>query len=320
MITLNKNNGIERLKNWSDVLERPAFRSDVSPKGNTVKSILGVYKFKDQIKCGLSSCHQPHNNGYLVQFESGVETNIGKDCGSSIFGTSFESMYKQFDQDLKNKEGREILSSYQCKIPEYEETLNLLLHSPYGAAWANKQISKLQSKSNIPIKIYSYLAKQAKNPNGILTESYVASENEIEDIEVIERRKIKERPYYLEREIGHISSTNVLSQENNLREVLINGTQQTLRALDSANVDTMLPNRIRALNKGAAKIIPQFENSISILKLAVDFLNPSNLEKLSYLAEDRDEIKQFDLFLKDIKKYYTSNKYEKHSESITIPA
>lgn len=302
MITLNTDVGIERIKDVTDFVGMPGFSNSIHPEGQIVKSILGTYEFKDRIPCGLANCQQPHNRGYLVQFEHGSKTNIGKDCGKRMFGTDFESMRKKFDQDLKDTESREILNSHINLIANYEDRLDKLLSGKYGAKWVNEQITALTNNSKCPKLIVAFLNRQKRNPTGALMKSYEASKNEIEDIEVIKGITIKERPYYLEKQVGVIEHVSVITDDNNLRTLLIQNVQNTIAKLGSVNPDTLLPTKVRELNKLAYMINPSLDKAEKVLEQARLFLATKNISKLQYLCQDKDELLLFNRLVDSFEK------------------
>ena len=71
MITLNSDNGLVLVERWNDITTRPGFDGNLDPTAVELESILGSYVFRDSIICGLSSCRQPHGNGYLVKANNG---------------------------------------------------------------------------------------------------------------------------------------------------------------------------------------------------------------------------------------------------------
>ncbi|MEF9443407.1 hypothetical protein OWT26_25875 [Burkholderia sp. 1A5] len=107
LITINTDKQLIRVDTWDAILERAGFTNDLDPKQHELKAIIGRYAFRDKLRCGLSSCHTPHNRGYIVVTKSGLETNIGKDCGKTHFGVDFNDMSRQFERDVTEKENRE---------------------------------------------------------------------------------------------------------------------------------------------------------------------------------------------------------------------
>src|SRR3546814_995823 len=88
MITINGEKGFVRIESWDDIESRPGFAKDIDPRSVKLKAIIGSYTFSDYIPCGLSTCHQPHGNGFLVVTVDGRETNIGRICGKRHFSRS----------------------------------------------------------------------------------------------------------------------------------------------------------------------------------------------------------------------------------------
>lgn len=300
MITLNTDNGLERIKDCDDFDGMAGFNPEIDPKGKEVKSILGTYEFKEKIKCGLSTCKQPHNKGYLVQFGDGQKTNIGNKCGRTMFGLTFISMQTKFDKDLRDKEARELLQNNKDKVNSWNAKLVSLLEGPQNAKWIHSKLSVLTSRSKTPMRIVSYLNRQKRNPDGVLYEDYEASEQEIELAQLQLGKPIRERPYYLQRKKGYIEHVSVLTAENDLKDLLISGVQDTLRKLESANPETMLGNKIRELNKAALKVDISLDRAEKVMHQSKLFLKPKNLKQLTYLCQDADERLTFQKFIEAI--------------------
>jgi len=109
MITINVNDEIVKVDTWEDIVQRPFYRGDLDPGKHELGSIIGRYLFGEKVRCGLSNCHTPHGRGFLVKTKDGLETNIGKDCGSTYFGVDFDDQSRQFERDLAERDGRELL-------------------------------------------------------------------------------------------------------------------------------------------------------------------------------------------------------------------
>ncbi len=77
------------LKGPSDLTRRPAYRSPLDATDSKLAEVLAPYDFAEPYPCGLASCRQPHQHGFLVVTVDKVETNVGKDCGRRIFGEDF---------------------------------------------------------------------------------------------------------------------------------------------------------------------------------------------------------------------------------------
>ena len=73
----------------SDLQSRPAYLPSLDATDATLAEVLAPYHFDEPYPCGLASCRQPHQQGFLVVTDDGFETNVGKDCGKRIFGEEF---------------------------------------------------------------------------------------------------------------------------------------------------------------------------------------------------------------------------------------
>ena len=85
MIILNTERGFIEVENWDDIKSQAAFLENLDPSKHELKSVIGFYAFKEKGKCGLTTCHQPHMKGFIVETKKGILTNIGKDCGKTLW-------------------------------------------------------------------------------------------------------------------------------------------------------------------------------------------------------------------------------------------
>src|SRR3546814_6138448 len=151
MITINGEKGFVRIESWDDIESRPGFAKDIDPRSVKLKAIIGSYTFSDYIPCGLSTCHQPHGNGFLVVTVDGRETNIGRICGKRHFSVDFVQMRRVFLKDLNAKQNRNFLWELKHRLPSVTAEIDALKSQPYGANWIHPLIrsedhtSELQS-------------------------------------------------------------------------------------------------------------------------------------------------------------------------------
>lgn len=121
------------ITNFEDIAARPNFMERVViPKGEKVEGILrdlvGYYFFKDEVKCGISSCGTKHQKGYIASLNDGNEIIIGHNCGKRYFGVSFDEKTTQFTH-LKNNANQYVqIQSMFEQLPsvkeKYERVLN----------------------------------------------------------------------------------------------------------------------------------------------------------------------------------------------------
>ncbi len=90
-----------------DITSRPQWRDGLDPTEHRLQQILGDYEFPKALEwaCGLSTCRQIHQRGFLVRTEDGLETHIGNVCGVKHFHlVSWEaerSRYRRAKEDAE---------------------------------------------------------------------------------------------------------------------------------------------------------------------------------------------------------------------------
>lgn len=112
------------ITSFEEIEARPNFiERIVIPKGEAVEGVLndliGYYYFRDEVKCGISSCGTKHQKGYIASLNNGHEIIIGHNCGKRYFGISFDEKTTQFEH-LKNN------ANQYVQIKDMFEKLQLL--------------------------------------------------------------------------------------------------------------------------------------------------------------------------------------------------
>lgn len=244
MITLNTEQGLISVENWDDIEARPGFITNLNPLDHQLASIIGRYLFKEKIRCGLSNCHTPHAKGYIVTTKDGQSTNIGKDCGKKYFGVDFEDLSKKFDRDITEKENRIRLFSFSFQIEEVERTISELRKKEHGADWVYKKTLPLLSASkDCPEVIVRQISTMIKTGTGILSVQREATQEEIETMEAMQRRKIQ-RPHFVEDRIAEITGIQTLHSENDLKKLLVLDLEENLKAFKGKDIDSLSSVRL----------------------------------------------------------------------------
>lgn len=121
------------ITNFEDITARPNFMERVViPKGEKVEGVLhdliGYYLFKDEVKCGISSCGTKHQKGYIASLNDGNEIIIGHNCGKRYFGVSFDEKTTQFEH-LKNNANQYVqIKEMFEKLPALKDNLDRILN------------------------------------------------------------------------------------------------------------------------------------------------------------------------------------------------
>lgn len=133
------------ITNFEEIKSRPSFIERVLiPRGESVEGVLndliGYYLFKEEVKCGISSCGTKHQKGYVASLNNGDEIIIGHNCGKRYFGVSFDEKTTQFEH-LRNN------ARQYVQIKEAFENLGLLKQN------LNKILSQSGKMTFIQIKL-----------------------------------------------------------------------------------------------------------------------------------------------------------------------
>ncbi|MEM4988023.1 hypothetical protein V8G57_11555 [Collimonas sp. H4R21] len=298
MITINTAKGPFKVESWEDVLERPGFTPDLDPNQHKLDSVIGRYVFGDMVKCGLSNCHTPHARGYIVATKSGLETNIGKDCGKKYFGLDFDYMAKQFDIDMAAHENRDILWSFSFQVEELEAKIAMLRTSDKGADWVNKNANALTDPGKLPLTVTRQIGELVKQKSGRYTREREATAQEAEDMETKAGRKL-DRPLYITDYEVNIRGIEALYPENNLRELLIVQILDELKAFKKLSIDELSHAQLIRWKKWATSVDLILDNASASIDHGRVLLTKENLEPLSRLENlnKNGELQRFLAFI-----------------------
>lgn len=301
MITLSTDRGLVKVEDWKEIASLPGFIDNLDPRNQKLASIIGQYVFPEKIRCGLSNCHTPHAKGYVANTESGLITNIGKDCGKRYFGIDFENQSKKFDSDVKAQNNRESLSKFKNQIETFSENIKTLREASKGADWVHKKIKTLTTfGSEIPSEIVRKLVEMAKTKNGSLLTAQEATEDEIESIEIMTGKEIKSRPYYTSKKIAEINGIEAMYPENDLRRILIIDLDSGIKQIINLDIYTATASELARHAKWAGQYEEKFESAKKSVVFGRALLTKSNLSPLKYLLNDPVDIISYDSFLKTL--------------------
>ncbi|MFJ3044778.1 hypothetical protein ACIPEN_03000 [Herbaspirillum chlorophenolicum] len=301
MITINAAKGPIKVECWEDVLERAGFTPNLDPTQHKLDSVIGRYVFGDMVKCGLSNCHTQHARGYIVATTSGLETNIGKDCGKRYFGLDFDHMAKQFDIDMTAYENRDILWSFSFQVEELEEKITALRTTNKGADWVNKNASALMNPAKLPLPITRQLSKLVKQRSGTYTVDREANPEELDEMEAKAGRKLIRPQYVTDYEVN-IRGIEALYPENNLRELLVLQLLDELKAFKELAIDNLSNTQLSRWKMWATSVDLTLEKAIVSIEYGRVLLIKENLEPLSRLENlnANGELERFLAFLEQL--------------------
>lgn len=286
MITLNTEKGLIKIETWEDITSRPGYMDNLDPRDKKLKSIIGNYSFKDKIRCGLSNCHTPHAKGYIATTEDGYETNIGQDCGKKYFGVDFETLSRKFDRDVKDKDNRDLLWSFKSKLTTVNDKIDVI-RKEQGGDWAHKQLLALTNlNKGCPESVIIQIKAMAKARSGALTKPRLATNEEIDNLEAIQGKRV-ERPHYIDEKFAELSGIEALYPENDLRNLLTLELTNKIKSFEREDVDQMTAKELSTWAKWAASVEVTLNKAELVLAIGKRLLKSDNLKPLLRMLETK---------------------------------
>ncbi|GAB3100521.1 hypothetical protein [Lysobacter terrae] len=305
MITLNTERGLVRIASWDDIESVPGFSANIDPKTVKLKEIIGSYTFDALIPCGLSTCHQPHGNGFLVAAADGRVTNIGRICGKRHFLVEFTQMSRVYLAAVRAQQNREILGELKNRLPTITAEVAALRNAEHGAGWINPRINQLTGKSvSLPQPIVNAVRQAIRRGDGTLVIERSATKQEREDrsaavdVKGLEHMR-RNVPYVIEDPVGQLDGFAALAPGNGLREVLA-AIEPFLAALPEADIDNLPDKQLRELSKAGGELEPNLERLRTVIAAGRRLLVRQNLQQLSQFATSRAETQLFERFLREL--------------------
>lgn len=299
MITLNNERGFVKVEDWQEIEELPGFTDHLDHNKHELKDIIGRYIFKDFIKCGLASCHKAHGKGYIVSTKSGPVTNIGHYCGKNHFKIEFEQLSKAFEKDVQMHNYRENIGIFLVRSDYYWDEIRKIRNGSGGADSMYKTSKYLLSMSSAcPEEAVSVFLSMVKRRDSNIIKSRVATEQEANDIEELQNKKLP-RPYYVEERVGELQGLAFLYPENNLRDLLVVDLEQGFKAIIDLDVDNGQFKDLKNWSEWCLSVEAKIERARQVVLLGVRLLNKANLEKIKELIEGPSKKKEYQKFLDD---------------------
>lgn len=305
MITLNSERGLVRIASWGDVESVPGFTADIDPKTVKLKEIIGSYTFDALIPCGLSSCHQPHGNGFLVAAADGRVTNIGRICGKKHFDVEFTQMSRVFLAAVRAQQNREFLGELKNRLPGITTEVVTIRTEQHGAAWINARVNQLTGNSTaLPTPIINAVRQAVRRGDGVLIIERAATKQEREersaavDVKGLEhlRRNVS---YVIEDRVGQLDGFPALAPGNGLREI-IGRIEPFLAALSEADIESLPDKQLRELSKIGGELDANLERLRSAVAAGRRLLTRQNIQQLTRFATSSAESRSFAAFLRDL--------------------
>lgn len=304
MITLNSDKGLVRIESWDDIASRPGFTAHVDPKAVKLKEIIGSYAFDALIPCGLSTCHQPHGNGFLVVTEGGNETNIGRICGKRHFSVEFTQMSRIFLRAVRAQQNREFLWEVKHRLPSIAAEVAALKSGKNGASWIYPCINLLTGMSGaLPVPITNAVRQAIRRGDGVLTIQRAATHEERDTraaaavVKGLERRD--RISAFVEEQVGRLEGFTALAPGSGLRDIL-GVIEPFLSTLPDTDIDSLPDKQLRELSKVGSELDANLERLRTVIAIGRRLLMRQNVQQLARFATSRAETQLFERFLRDL--------------------
>ena len=301
MITLNTDKGLVSIESWEDIIQLPGYTRDLNPEKIKLKEITGKYSLKEKISCGLSTCHQPHNHGYIATTESGELTNIGNICGKNHFGIAFEEFSRKFDERLTDHNNREYITSFQSKITAHLKSIHELRTCDKGADWVYRNTRPfLINSTNCPERIFNEIKRMIRDRNGKFSTYRLATNEEIKELEAIQNKSIP-LPHYIEEPTGILRGLTCLFSDYDLREILIKDLTENLKKLTTLDITNSLSQELKHWSKWIQGFDKKIERAKTATKAGNAFLKRNNIIQLQEILTSSKEKTEFRKWILRIK-------------------
>ena len=302
MIFLRTENGSEKVDDWELITSRPNFVAKIAKGDHQFEEIIGYYKFKEEIHCGLTGCNQPHQMGYIVKTSRGIETNIGNKCGKNEFGVEFGENVLSFNKFMEIETNREIISTAKDKCDAWKKNIEALRSVKPTIDYLSFAIEKSKN-SNFSGRLgAAEIRLLEKNQSGFVTLSEVETDKKTRTILFAMNNHMRDSGEATsEYDMGKVSFTHVLLPENNLRNLFVS-ISEDIKKIRTIDLSTAPSPEIAETARIAARIEERIKQLKNLKHQAGKFLTKKNLlpiaNKIKYSSTAEEiELKNFMGFL-----------------------
>lgn len=281
MIFVRTATGSHKVESWDLITSRPNFIDKISKAEHKLSEIIGFYRFKDKIHCGLKGCNQPHQMGYIVRTDDGIETNIGNICGAEEFGVQFKELTEQFDNFMKLETNKMIVSEAKLKCDSWSSTIDSFRKLKPSIDTCAANIEKIQNANYVGRLAATEIRLLAKSQSGIVTLTEIETAKWARSILFATNKYMQESgeattDYFM----GKVSFTHVLLPENNLRERFVS-ISEDIKAIRQIDLKAANSPTIADLSRRANTIEDRIKQLKLLLHEARKFLTKKNLSAVS---------------------------------------
>jgi hypothetical protein len=215
----------------------------------------------------------------------------------------FKQLSKVYDRSVTEFNNRLSVSAFVMRIPDLKESIEELRKSHKGADWINKTLGTLvHHNRGCPDIIVDTLIRMVRARDNTIETSRVATQQELEQIAIQQRKKVKElpKPQYVQDQIGVLEGLSALYPENNLRDIIVIALEQQIDELEKIDIDSADYNTVKYWAKWCSDFEQSFDHAQDIVQEGRKLLSHANLELLLPLATDLQDAKTYRSFIKQV--------------------
>lgn len=224
----------KRLEQPSDFRSLEKYVDSVNPANVGLKRVIQPYYLRTYMRCSLTTCHQEHRDGYLVELSDGHLSNIGHVCGSRSenFGDSFTSGVARLTEANIRADASRRLQDRAGIVERFSEVRRLVV-----------QFQLWQPRVNILLATFNLgepLRRRLDRGDRAIVDARERSSQEITDLVESGRFPTRSAARYYEQSIGDIQGLEVVRQPFSIASMLDASDALRLMAPLEMNTEDLL--------------------------------------------------------------------------------
>lgn len=271
---------------WDDIYNRAKYADDIDSTKTQLLDVIAPYRGLQPARpCGLTNCHTPHNNGYLIVTADGRETNIGDDCGKKHF-PEFAAQTRKINRILREQRLRNIVIEAQARIPEVQVEIADLRTGVYGAEWVTRCLANLKRVvAGVDGQLWLDLKRRANNGDATVEEVRQRSKDEIQELVAAGLGRPDELRFET-KPVGRIGGLDLLSNRLDLHKNLVKGAEKSVAGIKAFDAKRTGGKTLQAASKQVGDLDAHLVLVREALAAARLFFTDANLALLPYVATD----------------------------------
>lgn len=275
--------GIPDIPSIEAIITRPNYRASLyfTPRHDRrFGSIVAPYHLSgEKTKCGIADCGSPHWHGYLITTSDGLETNIGKDCGTKHFEADFKAEMRRHDAIYNRKLRVTRIIEMKKMIPSVLDGLNQLESR-------SKQQQELRSRLRGAVEpsVLKQLTDRARTRNTRITKAVQLRGKDAEAF--YEANPDRRRPAIREDVIGELRGLEAFRVKlHDILDIGVIPRIAELHKLSVADIEGLPAKRLAFWAKFVGELPGKITEAIALADAGDRFFHSTNLEAVALLDQ-----------------------------------